>query len=338
LLFFLFLSSLFHLQFLVSAANIRCQNNLSSARRHQCNFFLHTRCTKLPTRIEQHRLHRFHTLTLLQQATTKNGVFYCQFCSCRHCGFAYKCDTCWDEDKEVNTFDVQCGSIPKTLKHEGHQHPFCLAQVSKNRKCKACSKDNERYVFVCTKCDFILGIGCTNLPLVARHKYDTHLLKLTYAVEDNCREYYCLICEEKRDPNHWFYYCKECDFPAYTECVLGNYPRITIGSTYKSEYHEHPLTFVQKNKYSYQFCRGCYEDFLDEVALECSECKFKVHPLDLITLIVCGCGANGEGRMLYVNAQFPAGDVARSFDSWIGCSGYEHCTKKKRIGSKRDRG
>jgi hypothetical protein len=163
-------------------------------------------------------------------------------------------------------------------KHEGHQHPFCLAQDSKNRKCKACPKDNKRYVFVCTKCDFIWGIGCANLPLVARHKYDTHLLKFTYAGEDNCREYYCLICEEKRDPNHWFYYCKECNFSTHTECVLKNYPRFTIESTYKSEYHKHALTFVQKTNDSYQYCKGCYKYFHDEVALECSQCKFNVHP------------------------------------------------------------
>jgi hypothetical protein len=53
------------------------------------------------------------------------------------------------------------------------------------------------YVFLCTNCDFILGIRYANLPLVARHKYDTHFLKFTYAFEDNYGEYYCLICEKK---------------------------------------------------------------------------------------------------------------------------------------------
>jgi hypothetical protein len=43
-------------------------------------------------------------------------------------------------------------------------------------------------------------------------------------------------------------------------------------------------------------------------------------------------------RRQTVDAQFSAGDVARLFDSWIDCSGYEYCTKKKTIGSKRDRG
>jgi hypothetical protein len=171
----------------------------------QCNFFLHTQCTKLPNRIEQHRLHDFHMLTLISQATTKNGMFYCEFCSRHNLGFAYKCDSC---PKDI-TLDIKCGLISETLKHEGHQHLFYLALDSKNRKCKACSEYKKDYVFVCTNCDFILGIRCANLPLVAKHKYDTHLLKLTYVVEDFSIEYYCLICEKERDQKHWFYYCKK---------------------------------------------------------------------------------------------------------------------------------
>jgi hypothetical protein len=73
---------------------------------------------------------------------------------------------------------------------------------------------------------------------------------------------------------------------------------MVIGSTHTSEYHRHPLTFVQKTEdsistyvskyYRHPFslfkviedspkCQGCGE-LLDGVALECSECKFSVHP------------------------------------------------------------
>jgi hypothetical protein len=238
----------------------------------QCDFFLHARCTKLPTRIEQHQHHDFHPLTLLPHASTKSGVFFCRICSRHHRGFTYKCDHASCQGMSTH-LDVQCGSIPETLKHEGHQHILFLA-LDSHRKCKACSKDKEKSIFVCTSCDFALGIRCANLPLVARHKYDTHLLKLTYrnVVKD---EYYCLICEEERNPNHWFYYCEECDFSAHIECIIGNYPSIMIGNTYTSEYHQHPLTFVKKAK-KYK-CKGCWK-LLDDVALECSQCKFNVHP------------------------------------------------------------
>jgi hypothetical protein len=252
------------MEFIISAPFYSCV---------QCQFILHTRCAELPTTIVQ-QLRYFATFTLLPRATTKSGVFFCVICSRHHRGFTYNSNVF---DWFRNFLDIQCGSMPETLKHEGHEHPFCLALESQNRKCKVCPKDNEEYVFVCTNCDFILGIRCTNLPLVAKHKYDTHLLKLTYAAKDDSEEYYCLICEEKRDRTHWFYYCEECNFPAHPECVLGNYPCMTIGSTYTSEYHPHPLTFVQKKTEDSPKCHACSND-LDDVVLECSQCKFSIHP------------------------------------------------------------
>ncbi|XP_062145753.1 uncharacterized protein LOC133853752 [Alnus glutinosa] len=144
----------------------------------ECNFFLHTRCAKLPTRILQYQLDNFHNLTLLPKASTKSGGFFCDICSRHHRGFTYKCDSCW---KHIG---VQCGSIPEILKHQGHRHPLRFA-LNSQRKCNACSKDKENSVFVCTSCDFALGIRCANLPLIARHTYDTHLLKLTSAIEND---------------------------------------------------------------------------------------------------------------------------------------------------------
>jgi hypothetical protein len=193
-----------------------------------CNFFLHTRCAKLPTKIEQYRYHYFHTLTLLSQVNTRSDGFFCCICSRHPRGFTYKCNSTFNshigkvtvETPCFETLDVQCSSIPDTLEHEGHQHPLFLALRYLNRKCKDCPNDTEKYVFVCISCDFTLGIRFVNLPLLARHKCDTHFLKLTYAAENASGEYYCLICEKERDPNHWFYYCAECDFPAHTECVL----------------------------------------------------------------------------------------------------------------------
>ena len=195
------------MEFIISVPFYKCA---------ECDFFLHTRCTKLPTRIEQHRLHYFHTLTLLQQAPNKStSMPYCHICFRDYRGFTYKCDACAGD-----TFDIQCASIPETLKHEGHQHPLSLPIEHRRRDCKACSHDNQYYGFVCTSCDFVLGIRCANLPLLARHKYDTHRLKLTYTAEASYGEYYCLICEKTRDPNHWFYYCAVCDFPAHPKCVI----------------------------------------------------------------------------------------------------------------------
>jgi len=67
-------------------------------------------------------------------------------------------------------------------------------------------------------CNFALGLECATLPLVARHRYDDHLLRLTCSVEAPWEEYYWLICEKDRDPKNWFYYCTKCDFPTHLQC------------------------------------------------------------------------------------------------------------------------
>jgi hypothetical protein len=206
----------------------------------RCSFFLHERCAKLATRIERHPLHE-HPLTLLPG----EDVFYCDACNHLRHGFVYICEKCPNY-----SLDIQCCSIPEKFEHEGHQHILYLA-ISSKEKCYACDSKHESLgVFVCIECEFALGFECAILPLVAQHEYDTHLLKLTRSTEDCFNEYYCLICEEERKPNHWFYYCGQCDFSAHSQCELGKYPYIKFGRALPNIDHEHPITFVQKTKYS----------------------------------------------------------------------------------------
>jgi hypothetical protein len=118
-------------------------------------------------------------------------------------------------------FDAQCILIPEVFKHKGHLHCLFLGGFFQP-ECNACSQRPEcAQTFDCTTCGFRLCIKCATLPLVTRHRYDTHLLYLTYTAEDNSEEYYCQICEEERDEKLWFYYCKICDFAAHPQCILG---------------------------------------------------------------------------------------------------------------------
>lgn len=89
------------------------------------------------------------------------------------------------------------------------------------------------------------------------------------------REYYCVICEEERDPTNWFYYCANCNFAAQPHCILGNYPYINFGIAYAYENHQHPITFVEKTKFSSP-CDACGNGFKD-IALECTQCASTVH-------------------------------------------------------------
>ncbi|GLT64576.1 hypothetical protein SLA2020_370610 [Shorea laevis] len=184
----------------------------------QCNFSLHIRCTKLPKEVMR-PLHHKHPLTL-QNVDHSSIVrsFWCQACYQRRSGFNYRCvkDSC-----PYAIFDAQCILIPEAFKHKGHQHYLLLGKFYQS-ECNACGqRPNQAWTFDCTTCGFRLCIKCAILPLVTRHRYDTHLLYLSYAAEDDSREYYCQICEEKRDEKLWFYYCKDCDFAAHPRCILG---------------------------------------------------------------------------------------------------------------------
>ncbi|XP_059428442.1 uncharacterized protein LOC132162193 [Corylus avellana] len=209
----------------------------------ECNFRLHKSCAQLPRQIQCHPSHPNHILIL------------------RHPRIASSiCNAC------------------EILKHEGHQHSLSLP-ISSNKNCNACDHSHtyskNTQVFVCTTCDFALGFECATLPLVARHKNDEHPLALTYAAENNSGEYYCQICEKERDSNHWFYYCVKYDFPAHLQCVLGKYPYIKFGRSYKSEDHQHSVTFVRKTKDSPP-CDACGKTF-NGMAIECNQCMFNVH-------------------------------------------------------------
>ncbi|KAB1213394.1 hypothetical protein CJ030_MR5G003536 [Morella rubra] len=237
----------------------------------QCNFFTHRKCAELPEEIKS-PFHD-HKLSFLPVPPYPGGAFTCDMCRHFRHGFVYRCNAC-----EYN-IDVHCAFLRnKIILHPGHD---CLksnilevASVP-DRRCNACLKF-ATYTFACYDCKFAACVVCATLPFVVTHRYDTHHLTLTYKAEDDSGEYYCQICEEERDPNTWFYYCKECDFAAHPMCVLGNYPYLKFGQTYTHETHQHPITFVQTTQYSSP-CDHCNKCF-DGVALECRECNLKLHP------------------------------------------------------------
>ncbi|KAF5441841.1 hypothetical protein F2P56_037216 [Juglans regia] len=243
----------------------------------QCNFFLHGSCTKLLPKKQLPLFHQ-HPLTLLSQAPSPSGIFQCDACDRFQPGFCYRCDLC-----KYYKLDIQCASLPETLKHKGHQHSLSIALNRDRIVCNGCyDEDPPPLLFVCTECKtFGLCFRCATLPYRVRYEYDLHdYLTLRYSVEDDSGEYYCFICEESRDSRKWFYYCKECDFAAHPDCVIGKYSRIKFGRTFTCrKYHDQhqPLTIVQKNEYSAP-CVSCGTTF-HGLAVACTLCKFNSHLL-----------------------------------------------------------
>ncbi|XVF07476.1 hypothetical protein REPUB_Repub06bG0142300 [Reevesia pubescens] len=239
-----------------------------------CGFLLHKSCAELP-RKKRHPSHK-HILTL-----TENKFEYCDACCRDHHGFSYKCNKGPCEFK----IDIQCSLLADTdtLRHPSHEHPLFLDHNYEGN-CSACSKKTVQYSckpsvqFRCMRgCKFILDFSCLTLPQMAWYKYDKHLLTLTYRDDSDPNQAYCDICEEERDPKHWFYNCADCDTTVHPECIFGDIPFIKLGKTERHGDHPHPLTFVKKiwNCPRCNICNKlCYGH-----AIECkeSECNFIIH-------------------------------------------------------------
>ncbi|KAF3969177.1 hypothetical protein CMV_007007 [Castanea mollissima] len=128
-------------------------------------------------------------------------------------------------DEEVHNNEKCDGLVPEILTHEGHKHRLILSYTSFEQSCSSCG-DRRNLVFRCTSCEFAIDFKCATLPQTTRYKQHEHPFTLSYAAEDDSGEYYCDICEEERNPNHWFYYCVDCTYPAHPKCILGEYPNM----------------------------------------------------------------------------------------------------------------
>ncbi|KAL4636811.1 hypothetical protein ACB092_03G035500 [Castanea dentata] len=175
----------------------------------KCSFFLHKSCANLPMK-KKHWLHR-HPLTLQKDQSRCDACY--QSCN----GFVYSCESCYFD------LDVQCSLVPEILTHEGHKHQLILCYTSFEQSCSSCG-DRRNQVFRCTRCEFAIDFKCATLPQATRYKQHEHPFTLSYTAEDDSGKYYCNICKEERNSNHWFYYCADCTYPAHTKCILGEYP------------------------------------------------------------------------------------------------------------------
>ena len=178
-----------------------------------CSFFLHESCAKLP-KTTKHPLHPHPLILFPFFPYLEISCYACK----RVCnGFVYICLACWF------ILDVSCSLISDILTHQGHEHPLLLSSIESEQNCSCC--DSKIYpIFRCTTCEFALDFKCATLPQTTKYKQHEHPFTLFYTAEDDSGEYYCDICEEERDPKHWFYYCADCNYPAHTKCILGEDP------------------------------------------------------------------------------------------------------------------
>ncbi|XP_038690428.1 uncharacterized protein LOC119989151 [Tripterygium wilfordii] len=245
----------------------------------ECDFSLHATCSKLPKQIN-HPLHERHPLTLIPN--NDNLAFYCWACQNPCHGLSYYCLTC------MGTFriDVRCALVnPFEFYHDSHKHTLSVfTQSNKCSQCTSCGKKGYRNMLRCKEqCPFALDYGCATLPRTFKYEYDEHPLVLSYHGNDDSNGYpYCDICDQYRDPNHWFYGCpnySECPIYVHPECAHGEYPYVKLGSSIKApDWHEHELFFIQRNE-DFLPCSDMCSRSNQELSVECykADCNFSLH-------------------------------------------------------------
>ncbi|GKC96963.1 zinc finger, PHD-type containing protein [Tanacetum coccineum] len=253
-----------------------------------CDFVLHEWCTRLPAELSNYRDHPKHTLVFVSKVPGNLfGIFYCGNCYSICNGFAYGCAECH------YYIDVNCAFIPEEITHEAHPDHIlsrCDKWESMRKPCVAGDIYGREISFSCRSCDFYLHSGCALfLPGIINHKLDKHPMKLTYGpVENHKSEYFCEVCEEKLNPNVWFYHCHECAYSLHTRCApvivnfeaatdsyyrsLYEYLNIKFGGTYNIKGHEHSVSLAIGSDADGK-CPICDGVMITHIIVKCLKCK-----------------------------------------------------------------
>lgn len=186
------------------------------------DFSLHKSCAGFASKIYDY-LHPKHPLSLLLRPTnhTTQVEYRCNAC-CGDCsGLTYRCDLC-----DFN-LHVECTEQVPTIKYESHEHLLLLVEnLSGEAKCNGCDKSCDSSVLRCPQCDFNLHVQCGPLPDTIKHKCHVDTLTLVESPvdgeSDSDDEFYCDVCEEKRNPRLPIYFCVQdsCPFVAAVSCVM----------------------------------------------------------------------------------------------------------------------
>ncbi|KAG7644129.1 Zinc finger PHD-type [Arabidopsis suecica] len=212
-----------------------CARPVSSEKHYkcvECKFILHEECANLP-------LTKRHGLS--------TGIFYLRFgkdfseqnFSCDACnrdgrGFSYK-------DEEGVVLDVLCASLSFFKHPKLHPHTLFLTTIDRGT-CLACG-ENKLNVLRCVDCDYSLDYKCATLPLVIKHRCDTHYLVLRSGEEAPEGKYWCEICEAETNPERWFYTCDDCGVVCHIECVTGDFLNIKPGIIMKNRENKFEVGF-----------------------------------------------------------------------------------------------
>ncbi|MFQ6633976.1 hypothetical protein Gotur_010929 [Gossypium turneri] len=202
--------------------------------RRSCNhFFLHkSYALKLPyhpAHIVRPRSHPQHPLTITSLPYNDEirtcGAFNRGFDSCL---IAYSCQ----EDRCGFNLHLDCSKLEPSFFLDGHGDFLTLFEKVADMTCHFCGANCCNFILRCARCDINIHIQCLpSAPKTISHKAHLHPLQLTQSpLEDELNseeeaynsedDFYCDVCEQKRNKRELIYFCAECRFIAEAKCVI----------------------------------------------------------------------------------------------------------------------
>ncbi|EOY11067.1 Cysteine/Histidine-rich C1 domain family protein, putative [Theobroma cacao] len=191
-----------------------------------CYFFLHESCTWEMPKTLQHPFHPSHRL-FLQFGNLSNRCNACK----GQLRTLYSSDQRYDNNRhycchECNFWlHLSCARYLPTLKNSCHEHDLTHSLSHHMLTCNVCGENCDKSIRCaccrCVQCDLNFHFKCASISYEVKHKSHRHELFLKdFVREDDLGEYYCDICEEKRNSTLHAYYCEKCKYVAHMECVL----------------------------------------------------------------------------------------------------------------------
>ncbi|KAF4362356.1 hypothetical protein F8388_008240 [Cannabis sativa] len=191
------------------------------------DYVLHKSCAELPKEIH-YPFHLNHGPLTLNIKYFKWFNDKCNLCNKIYTTiFIFKCNECsfW--------LCLKCNDIAmrakRSIKYKYHEHLLCFASdgdISLEEERLgffvlqlSAPKDN-RWCFVLSYSDD-RNFECLGL-LRIEYEYHIHPLILSelFINEEGFEDYYCDICEMRRDPRIRIYYCADCKYAAHVHCLI----------------------------------------------------------------------------------------------------------------------
>ncbi|KAL1124967.1 hypothetical protein V6Z11_A13G011100 [Gossypium hirsutum] len=196
-----------------------CSSSSSIYGCMECKFFLHKSCMKnIPRQLINHDIHPC-TLIII---TNPYGNDKCDCCGKRidfRMFSKYECKF---------NLHLDCYKVLPSITFSGHEHLLALLEKTPNVTCRLCSVNCRNFILRCVPCDINIHLQCLpSAPKTIKHKSHLHPLTITKSPfeyelnsDEEDDEFYCEVCEQKRNKRELIYYCAECKFIAEVKCVI----------------------------------------------------------------------------------------------------------------------